>query len=98
MAKNASGGRTYDPKAERVYINKEQYFDNIPKNLWEYQIGGYQVLDKWLKDRAERRLSADDVRHYCRIATALSETIRLQRELSNEYPSVEKHLIVFDGK
>lgn len=98
VAKNASSGRTYDPKIERVYINKEQYFDNIPENLWEYQIGGYQVLDKWLKDRAERRLSADDVRHYCRVATALAETIRLQCELSSEYPRVEKRLIVFDRK
>jgi len=98
VEKNASGGRTYDPKNQRVYINKEQYFDNIPEHLWDYQIGGYQVLDKWLKDRAERRLSADDVRHYCRVATALSETMRLQRELSDEYLSVEKRLMAFDRK
>ena len=31
-----------------VYINKTQYFEPVPLELWDYQIGGYQVLAKWL--------------------------------------------------
>jgi predicted helicase len=98
VAKNRAAGRTYDARNRRVYINKEQYFDRIGAGLWAYQIGGYQVLDKWLKDRAERRLSAEDVRHYCRIVGALSETLRAQRELTKLYPSVEKGLIAIEAK
>jgi predicted helicase len=41
----------YDKEGERVYINKDQYFEGIPENIWQYQIGGYQVCNKWLKDR-----------------------------------------------
>ena len=37
-----------------VYINKEQYFEGISEEVWNYQVGGYQVCEKWLKDRKER--------------------------------------------
>ena len=41
----------YDKEGESVYINKDQYFEGITENIWEYLIGGYQVCNKWLKDR-----------------------------------------------
>jgi len=97
VAKNKAAGRRYDADAQRVYINKEQYFDNIPEHLWTYRIGGYQVLDKWLKDRAERRLTPAEVRHYCRTATALAETLKLQQRLAELYPAVEKETIALGG-
>lgn len=67
----------------RVYINNQQYFAGIEPQVWEFQIGGYQVLDKWLKDRkkAQRALTFDDVRHYGCIVKALRETIRLMAEI-----------------
>jgi len=96
VAKNKAGGRRYDADARRVYINREQYFDNITEELWAYRIGGYQVLDKWLKDRAERRLSPAEVKHYCRTATALAETIKLQRRLVEAYDAAEERTIAPD--
>jgi hypothetical protein len=47
--------------AGRMYINQTQYFEGIEPEVWEFQIGGYQVLNKWLKDRKGRRLSFDDI-------------------------------------
>ena len=61
----------------KVYISKEQYFDNVPPEAWEFFIGGYQPAQKWLKDRKGRTLSADDVMHYKSIIIALLETSRL---------------------
>jgi hypothetical protein len=74
----------------RVYINKDQFFDGIALNIWEYQIGGYQVCDKWLKDRKGRALSLDEVKHYCQIATSLQKTMEIQKEIDDLYPEVEK--------
>jgi hypothetical protein len=85
----------HDADTKRLYINATQYFDNITAELWETRIGGYQVLDKWLKDRADRTLTPADVRHYCRTATALSATLQLQEELSALYPKVEVETLVF---
>jgi len=76
----------------RVYINDEQYFEGIKPEVWEYQIGGYQVLDKWLKDRKGRVLSSEDIKHYCRIVTALAKTIKLQEKIDKLYPEVERGL------
>jgi len=71
----------------RAYINKEQYFDGVPKNVWEFHIGGYQVCEKWLKDRKGRQLSNDDLNHYQKIVVALNETIRLMREIDDVIPA-----------
>ena len=65
----------------RVYINKDQYFEGVPKEVWEFFIGGYQVCDKWLKDRRGRTLSHDDLTHYQKVVIALSETIRIMSEI-----------------
>jgi len=83
----------YSSPEKRVYINPTQYFEDVGPAVWEYQIGGYQVLDKWLKDRKGRHLSLDDIRHYCRIATALAKTIGVQAEIDATYPELEKHVI-----
>jgi hypothetical protein len=76
----------------KVWINKEQYFDGIKESVWQYQIGGYQVCDKWLKDRKERTLTLDEIKTYCKIVTALSKTIELQKEIDKLYSMVEEKL------
>jgi len=65
----------------RIWINEEQYFDNIPLTAWEFYIGGYQPAQKWLKDRKNRKLEFDDILHYQKIIVALSETDRLMKEI-----------------
>lgn len=86
----------YNEKQKKVFINKEQYFEGIEKEIWKYQIGGYQVCDKWLKDRKGKILALDDIRHYCKIVTALKKTIDTQKEIDKLYPQIEKELIEFD--
>ena len=56
-------------------------FRAVPEAVWNFHIGGYQVCEKWLKDRKGRRLSDDDIAHYQKIVVAIAETIRLMREI-----------------
>ena len=77
---------------EKVWINKEQYFDGIKAEVWQYQIGGYQVCEKWLKDRKNRTLTLDEIKTYCKIVTALSKTMKLQNEIDKYFENVEKTL------
>ncbi|MFQ5851957.1 MAG: type ISP restriction/modification enzyme [Candidatus Binatia bacterium] len=88
----------YSEQEKRAYINKAQYFEGVEPEVWEYQIGGYQVLDKWLKDRKGRALSLEDVRHYCRVVTALSKTIDLQVEIDVAYQQVEGKILPLGSK
>ena len=67
----------------RVWINTTQYFEGVPKNVWEFHVGGYQVCAKWLKDRKGRKLTYDDLTHYQQIVSALAETIVLMENIDN---------------
>jgi len=69
-----------------VYINKAQYFEGVPKEVWEFHVGGYQVCEKWLKDRRGRQLSFDDLMHYQKVVVALKETIRLMGDIDRAIP------------
>lgn len=82
----------------RLYINKEQYFEGISPEVWQYQIGGYQVCEKWLKDRKDRVLSLNDIKHYLRVITAIERTAKIQNETDNIYPQVEEEIIEFEHK
>ena len=64
-----------------VYINETQYFEDVPEVAWHFYIGGYQPAQKWLKDRKDRELQIDDIRHYMKIIVALAETDRLMKEI-----------------
>lgn len=85
--------REYEEKTGRVFINLQQYFEDIPKEVWEFRIGSHQVLDKWLKDHKGRSLSPDDVEHYLKVITAIKHTITLQQWIDEIYPSVEESLM-----
>jgi len=74
-------GHADRPKKGKVYINKDQCFEGVRPDVWEFHIGGYQVCEKWLKDRRGRKLDYEDIRHYQRIAMALGETIKLMGQV-----------------
>lgn len=73
----------YEPGTEggRVWINTTQYFVDVPEEVWTFHVGGYQVCEKWLKDRKGRVLDHGDLKHYCRVVAALGDTIRLMAEV-----------------
>ncbi len=70
----------YDAAGGRVHINRDKYFEGITPEMWNYHIGGYQVLEKYLKDRKGRTL--DDPLRYIHIAEAIARTIECRLKLS----------------
>jgi SOS-response transcriptional repressor LexA len=89
------GGRK--PEVEKVswskntvWLDKAQTtgFRGVSEEVWNFHIGGYQVCEKWLKDRKGRTLSKDDIAHYHRVVVALAETIRLMKEIDEV---IEQH-------
>jgi len=75
-----------DDQTGYVFINKTQYFEGVPSEVWDFHMGGYQVCEKWLKDRRGRQLSFDDLMHYQKVVVALKETIRLMEEIDKAIP------------
>lgn len=75
-----------------VYVDKERTrgFRPIPKDAWDFEVGGHQVCAKWLKDRQAkggknprpgRVLTEEDIEHYQKIVAAITETIRIMGEI-----------------
>jgi len=67
----------------KVWINKEQCFDGVPENVWNFYIGGYQILDKWLKSRKDRELTTEEIEQLRLIAEIIRETMRIMKEIDN---------------
>jgi predicted helicase len=74
----------------KVMINASRWFEDVPKATWEFQVGGYQPCERWLKDRAAkggknpspgRILTDEDILHYRRMVVALTETRRIMAEI-----------------
>ncbi|MFQ5341531.1 MAG: type ISP restriction/modification enzyme, partial [Anaerolineae bacterium] len=93
VARIKSQGFAYDPRTERVHVNRTQYFAPVPQEVWEYQIGGYQVAEKWLKDRKDRELGLEEIKTYCHVMTAIQHTIALQEEIDALYPEAESEIV-----
>jgi predicted helicase len=74
-------------KEEKVYINKTQYFDHVTPDIWEFHIGGYQVGEKWLKDRKGRVLSFEECSQYLYILAAIEKTRELMERIDETIPN-----------
>ena len=68
-----------DYSNNRVYINGDKYFDNVPKEAWEFYIWWYQPAQRRFKDRKWREMTFDDITHYQKMIISLNETIRLMK-------------------
>jgi hypothetical protein len=78
------------PKYEdgKVVINKQlDSFTHVSKEIWNLEVGGYQVCEKWLEDRRGRTLSQDDIEHYQKIVVALGQSIELMKQIDEAIPS-----------
>ncbi|MFN7418914.1 MAG: type ISP restriction/modification enzyme, partial [Alphaproteobacteria bacterium] len=75
----------YSPQEATVWINKTQGFANVPQAVWDFHIGGYQVIDKYLKNRKGRVLNLDEQTHIGNVAESLNFTIAQMAKIDAEY-------------
>lgn len=77
------------PRTRDIYLNDTAYWKNIPEQVWEFYIGGYQVIKKWLSYRERpllgRPLTPDEARHITATARRLAALRLMQPALDNHY-------------
>ena len=85
-----------------VFLNDTAYWKNIPVNAWEYFIGGYQVIKKWLSYREQellgRALRADEAREVTNMARRITAILLLQPALDENYRQVKAHAYPWPGR
>lgn len=76
-----------------VYLNDAAYWRNVPASVWDYTVGGYQVIKKWLSYRERsllgRPLAKDEAREVMENARRIAALILLQPELDANYAAVK---------
>ena len=87
-ALNHLGKSTFD-----IYLNEVAYWRNIPEKVWNYYIGGYQVIKKWLSYREQpligRPLSTDEAREVTNMARRLAAIVLMEPALNVNYQAVK---------
>ena len=68
-----------------VWINATHHFTDVPAEVWEYEIGAYQVCEKWLKDKKGSSLKHNEVRQYCAMLVAVSETLQTMKTIDGAF-------------
>ncbi|MFQ5564670.1 MAG: type ISP restriction/modification enzyme, partial [Parvularculaceae bacterium] len=75
----------YSEVERTIHINETQMFAPVPKDVWEFQIGGYQVLSKYLKDRKGRTLTLDEINTIENVANVLAFTLEQMGKIDAAY-------------
>jgi len=75
----------YNSKEQQLYLNPQQYFAPVPEDVWNFHIGGYQVLDKYLKSRKGRHLSLDEIENVINVIKVLRFTIDRMQEIDETW-------------
>lgn len=83
----------YDEINKKIYINKDKYFSNVESEVWTYYIGGYQVLQKYLKERIGTKMNNPE--YFCKVISSIYYTIDIQKNIDQIYLDVEKDFIKF---
>jgi hypothetical protein len=91
VSASITGGATtqlkpsYSPQEQAIWINKTQSFKPVPQAVWDFYIGGYQVLDKYLKSRKGRKLSFDELNRVAAVTNSLAFTIDQMGKIDSAY-------------
>ena len=82
------GKTTYD-----IYLNEVAYWKNVPFKVWNYHIGGYQVIKKWLsyreKELIDRSLTLEEIREMTTIARRITALLLLEPALDANYQVIK---------
>ena len=70
----------YEPKEQKLFINDSLHFCGVSEAVWEYKIGGYAVLDKYLKSHKGEEI---DFKHFSRIIQALHRSLQIESQITH---------------
>ena len=82
---------TFDEEKGRLYTNSQNYFDKITKDILDYQVGGYRVIEKYLSHRKGEQIP--DVGHFTRMITSVAKTIIIQEKIDSLFLEIDDNAI-----
>lgn len=68
----------------KIILNEDLAISPISAEIWQFTIGGYQVIKQWLKYRNDYECSKEELEHLLKMCKIIKETVRIQKEI-NDY-------------
>ncbi|TXJ39692.1 type ISP restriction/modification enzyme [Brachyspira pilosicoli] len=72
----------------KIKINSSQYFDNVKEEVYNYSIGGYKPIEKYIK--ARETLTLNSIMHIQKVISVIEKTIELQKSIDEVYKKIDK--------
>lgn len=69
----------YKEQDKRLFVNDSLYFYEVSKAVWEYKIGGYQVLDKYLQSHKGEEI---DYKHFQKVIQTLHKSLEIEAQIA----------------
>ena len=69
----------YNAESQMLFVNASLYFNGVSKEVWEYKIGGYQILDKYLKSHKGEQI---DYQHFEKVIQALHKSLEIESAIA----------------
>ncbi len=86
----------WGPTTVDVYLNGEAFWSNVPQAVWDYAIGGYQVLKKWLSYRETsvlgRDITKEEAREFTQMVRRIAALLLLEPVLDSNYADVKHNV------
>jgi predicted helicase len=83
----------YDKKENEIRINKQQIFLNVKEDIWNFRIGGYQVLKQWLSRRRNKTLTSEEISNFCIIVAIIGKTLEFLDQINPLYNKLEENIL-----
>ena len=81
LVKKPQNGKWYNQQEQKLYLNQDCYFSEVIYEVYEFKIGGYQVLDKYIKSRVERVLDVAEIKQISNIIKVITATLEIMRQI-----------------
>ncbi len=81
LVKKPQNGKWYDKQEQKLYLNQDCYFSEVIYEVYEFKIGGYLVLDKYIKSRVERVLDVSEIKQISNIIKVITATLEIIRQI-----------------
>ena len=92
VASTAEAAGGFGTSTQDVYLNAQACWRHVPTDVWNYTLGGYQVLKKWLSYREQRLLgrplTLEEVKTFTAIARRITALLLLRDRLDANYLAV----------
>ncbi len=86
----------YNEASGELYINENQFFSGVSKEIWEFEVGKNKPVQRWIKNLKDKELDLNQTIEFSKICYAIALTFDKQKEIDILYEQIMTNLIIIE--